>query len=577
MGASIHSNGPPAALPHNVSSFLAEAFGVDVPCITRAWTAQRELIWECRTQRSSLLDETALRNGRYLPFFLQYGVRHRTVFYPLYPPTRVCLDPKCALDVRGSQALSARELTRINTNEGTLFTTNFGALPCYVYSAACPGCHTRYYPSFYVHRHSSEHIYYHGTPHIVNISMHYYIEASLCERFSNAMVCSWTSATNLARIYNLDVPDASVRIQAPWSYQLQINTEQVWDAFFVHGLLLDCSSRNTILILDVSVPQDQRLHFALETRNRHMVGPGQKYWNHACNLCCAEHKSPDGTPAALQASAVDGISIGRPCCSVHDCKEALSSQRDRFCYTHADMRDICVIVDCDNHIEPGHQTCSKADHRQLEVVGIIERTAMFQLKKRLEHLNVTQPETAIMQDLSSSDDLPNTQEGCEGKSDEGNAKPHAQFGCHHTHNEQLCVTSCGIIQGWATFYGSESPNGVWLFLHALFPTAKSVPGVIFHDNNCHVKKLINNLQDSHFDRCALPVDVFHMKSKHKESDEFCGRWCNPAHFPDLMVNDKWCFNSSAAEMTNAWFGGFQGIVREMRVDWYEFFLDEMIQ
>ncbi|KAK7679632.1 hypothetical protein QCA50_017344 [Cerrena zonata] len=72
------ATGPPAALPHNVSSFLAEAFGVDVPCITRAWTAQRELIWECRTQRSSLLDETALRNGRYLPFFLQYGVRHRT-------------------------------------------------------------------------------------------------------------------------------------------------------------------------------------------------------------------------------------------------------------------------------------------------------------------------------------------------------------------------------------------------------------------------------------------------------------------------------------------------------------------
>lgn len=105
-----------------------------------------------------------------------------------------------------------------------------------------------------------------------------------------------TSATNLARIYNLDVPDASVRIQAPWSYQLQINTEQVWDAFFVHGLLLDCSSCNTILILDVSVPQDQRLHFALETRNQHMVGPGQKYWNHACNLCCAERKSPDGIP-----------------------------------------------------------------------------------------------------------------------------------------------------------------------------------------------------------------------------------------------------------------------------------------
>ena len=77
--------------------------------------------------------------------------------------------------------------------------------------------------------------------------------------------------------------------------------------------------------------------------------------------------------------------------------------------------------------------------------------------------------------------------------------------------------------------------------------------------------------------CALPVDVFHMKSKHKESDDFCGQYCNPALFEELMVGGKWRFNSSAAEMTNAWFGGFHSIVREMRKDHYDFFLDEMIR
>jgi hypothetical protein len=111
----------------------------------------------------------------------------------------------------------------------------------------------------------------------------------------------------------------------------------------------------------------------------------------------------------------------------------------------------------------------------------------------------------------------------------------------------------------------------------LFPTKYSLPGVIFHDNNCHVKEIIDRLQDSHFEHCALPVDVFHMKSKHKESDDHCNRSCNPAMFPDLIVNNKWRFNSSAAEVTNAWFGGFQSIVREMRVDRYNFFLDEMIK
>ena len=116
-----------------------------------------------------------------------------------------------------------------------------------------------------------------------------------------------------------------------------------------------------------------------------------------------------------------------------------------------------------------------------------------------------------------------------------------------------------------------------VFHKVLFPTRNSLPGVIFHDNNCHVKALIDMVGDTHFDDCALPVDVFHMKSKHKESDDDCNRKCNPTLFPDLMVGDKWRFNSSAAETTNTWFGGFQSMVQEMRVERYNFFLNEMIK
>ena len=29
-----------------------------------------------------------------------------------------------------------------------------------------------------------------------------------------------------------------------------------------------------------------RIEAALEHDNSQMVGPGQKYWNHACNWCC---------------------------------------------------------------------------------------------------------------------------------------------------------------------------------------------------------------------------------------------------------------------------------------------------
>ena len=77
--------------------------------------------------------------------------------------------------------------------------------------------------------------------------------------------------------------------------------------------------------------------------------------------------------------------------------------------------------------------------------------------------------------------------------------------------------------------------------------------------------------------CALPINVFHMKLKHKESDNFCGQYYNLALFEELMVGGKWRFNSSAAKMMNTWFRGFHSIVREMCKDRYDFYIDEMFR
>jgi hypothetical protein len=116
----------------------------------------------------------------------------------------------------------------------------------------------------------------------------------------------------------------------------------------------------------------------------------------------------------------------------------------------------------------------------------------------------------------------------------------------------------------------------------LFPTKASLPAVFWHDNNCRIVAMLKNDSDPYlqhyFDGCALPIDVFHFKCKHKESDIDCGRYCNPYIWPELRTEDgKWRFNSSAAEQANAWIGGYQSMVREMQVDRYEFFLDKMIK
>lgn len=81
-----------------------------------------------------------------------------------------------------------------------------------------------------------------------------------------------------------------------------------------------------------------------------------------------------------------------------------------------------------------------------------------------------------------------------------------------------------------------------------------------------------------FKNVGLSVDVFHFNCKHSEKDTYCQENCNPVSFPELLgENGKgWYFNSSIAEQTNVWLGGYHSICREMVVDKYHFFLDEMI-
>ena len=103
------------------------------------------------------------------------------------------------------------------------------------------------------------------------------------------------------------------------------------------------------------------------------------------------------------------------------------------------------------------------------------------------------------------------------------------------------------------------------------------PKYMVFDNNCSLAKHVKG-KDPFFDDIHLPVDVFHFKCKHAKSDEYCQRFCNPASFPDLIGEDGkgWFFNTSIAEQTNVWLGGFHSICREMTEDNFDFFLDEMI-
>ena len=113
-------------------------------------------------------------------------------------------------------------------------------------------------------------------------------------------------------------------------------------------------------------------------------------------------------------------------------------------------------------------------------------------------------------------------------------------------------------------------------LEHVFPTRQSEPSIAVYDMGCALyKHSAAQGKDLHL-RMALPVDPFHHKVKHKQTDIECQLHCNPAKFPELFRNGSWVFNTSIAEQTNVWLGGYHSMLREMTEDRYNFFLDELI-
>ncbi|KDQ51461.1 hypothetical protein JAAARDRAFT_62514 [Jaapia argillacea MUCL 33604] len=547
IGIAPGISAPLFQLDHGIKAFLCSALNLPQEELSQWWETFSEYAWHqeaaddtnLASRKRLHLEESSnepsvLRDGRYLNVFFVHGLPHEVGFYDIEPPTRVCLDPQCR-----QQNGEPLELTEWRQHPATLFTCTLGLLPVWSHSLYCRKCQTRYHPNYYIHDNATQRTYYLNVLHLVQASKHFYLEAALCERFRSMMVCAC----------------------------VLMDCDNVWDAFFLYGLLKDHAERGSHLVLEHrATSQALQLLPALEERNAAMVGPGQPQWNHACQSCCEVRVLKDGQAWGLQAVVIDGITIGHPCCRVHNCKLPLPSQNATYCDIHSALKSKCAVESCTSSVGAGFQTCALADHRILEEHHLESNRAMFQLKHCLEHLKISQPDDSLRTEGGGSglatDELTThgTDNLCHGKPDAGNRRFRAHFGRRWTHNEELCVATCGVILGCATFFGSEAPNGV-----------QSLPGVAFHDNNCNVQKVIKSENDSHFKCCALPVDVFHMKAKHKESDMFCGMNCNPANWPALTTAEgKWRFNSSASEITNAWFGGFQ-------VDRYNFFLDEMIK
>ncbi|KAI9568614.1 hypothetical protein HD554DRAFT_2022001 [Boletus coccyginus] len=191
------------------------------------------------------------------------------------------------------------------------------------------------------------------------------------------------------------------------------------------------------------------------------------------------------------AVITDGIYIGHPCCSAYNCKVLLSGDKDHFCHIHIHLEGICAS-------NPQHP------------------------------------------------------------------KIHAKFTSSRIYNEQLIVVPCEIILGHDTMFSTKRVASIAVhcddhgtlhlftatfqeFLRYIFHIEILKPNHIIFDNNYSLAQHIK--RDPFFEDIGLSVDVFHFKSKYKQSHIFCQKHCNSTTFLELLsVNGKsWFFNSSITE------------------------------
>ncbi len=177
----------------------------------------------------------------------------------------------------------------------------------------------------------------------------------------------------------------------------------------------------------------------------------------------------------MQYAVGDGLSIGRPCCAVHDCKVNLTSKRDIYCPEHAYLAQQCAIIGCELPRVPPTQTCTLEAHQAVERAYRSDANrAIHKLRARLRNNGVSVPgeptaaeemddevlvscaqrpddTTVVLCASATCDEKPSGTDitGIKGR-----------FGRRRTHNEQAIMRPCGVYLSRATLFGSEALSGV---------------------------------------------------------------------------------------------------------------------
>ncbi|KAF8229572.1 hypothetical protein L208DRAFT_1286352 [Tricholoma matsutake] len=541
----IPSSDPPDILPPSITLFLGNSCGISEICVTSCWEALRSTVWY---ESDSFKDSSENLDT-------------------LYPPHHTCTNASCPWSQTG------KLLKQVEQRQGVLYTFAQGAQP--ICSVHLYLCNMKYH-----HNLDGTCTYYDGAiPDAIQVGEHQFAEQQLIQMWITSMLLSWTSATNCTHQYNHTLAGSEPPVG--WPFGFAVTTEQVWDGFIILALLEDCQQWSKVLEVPHTGAQKDRFTAALRWCNLRFHLHGQPESQHYCHKCLCIYKSKK-----VWVCVIDGVTVGCPCCAVHNCKVPLENNRHCFCPRHSALDCVCSVVSCSATTAADSRMCSDPEHQEAEQLHRDWQQAHFQLKERLQCARVTHPSDAVAQDVNVADLIDADEEedleiaGHDKEGDSAAKNPPkricVQLSHKQTHNEQIIVAPCGMIIAHESFYGAEGIGSIIEMIKCTFHEDIK-PDHIFFDNNCSLAKAVQG-KDLFFDDIGLTVDVFHFKAKHSETDLYCQQYCNPIAYPELLSEDgkEWHFNSSIAEQTNVWLGGYHAMCHEMLINKYTFFLDELI-
>ena len=244
----------------------------------------------------------------------------------------------------------------------------------------------------------------------------------------------------------------------------------MWDGFVLLALLEDCQRRSKVLKVPHTGLQKDRFTAALQQRNLRFRVHGQPESRHYCHKCLRIYKGK-----RVWVCVIDGVTVGCPCCAVHNCKVPLENNRHRFCPLDSAQNHVCSVVGCNVPTAPDSRMCIDPEHQEAEKLYQDWQQAHFQLKERLQRARVAHPSDAIVQDVGVVDliDADDEEEDLEITGQDSAAKNppkriRVRLGRKRTHNEQIIVAPCGMIIARETFYGAEGIGSVIVGLIYLY-------------------------------------------------------------------------------------------------------------